>query len=158
MNVKEMQSWWFKLPQRDRNLIVLAAGLVILLLVWVVAVSPASRTLRTFDNDYKVQERKLQHMMNLQKEAQNMQNLPRVSQAAAVTALETSIENTFKNRAEVIFSGSNATVNIRGASAEELSQWLANIRTNARTVAVQARLNRNNTGWSGSLQLVLPPQ
>jgi general secretion pathway protein M len=158
MNVKTIQSWWSALPQRDKNLIVIAASSVLFLLIWVVAISPAARTLRTFDSNYTTQERKLQNMMNLQKEAQSLQNLPRVSQAAAVTALEAAIDNTFKNRAEIIFSGSNATVNVRGASAEELSQWLANIRTNARTVAVQARLNRTSTGWSGSFQLVLPAQ
>jgi general secretion pathway protein M len=156
MNLKDITSWWFKLPQREKSLITVASAMVVFLLVWLFAVSPAVQTIRSFDSNYKAQERKLQQMLNLQSQAQALQNLPRVSQPAAVTALETSIETLFGNRAEIIFNGGNATVNIRGASAEELSQWLNNIRTNARTVAVQARLNRTNLGWNGSFQLVLP--
>ena len=158
MNLAEAKAKWARLPARDKVLIRVASVLIIALLLWLVALAPAIRTIRSFDSTQKAQEAKLQQMLNLQAQAQSMQNLPRVSQAAAVTALESSIEQSFGNRAEIIFNGGNATVNVRGISAEDLAKWLSNIRTNARTVAIQARLTRTNIGWNGSFQMVLPPQ
>ena len=158
MNLAQAKSWWAGLPDRDKALIRVAVILVMVLLLWLLALSPAIRTIRSFDAKHKAQEMQLQRMLNLQSQAQSMQNLPRVSQAAAVTALEASIDQTFGNRAEIVFSGGNATVNVRGVSAEDLAKWLANVRTNARTVAIQARLTRTNAGWNGSFQMVLPAQ
>ena len=158
MNLAQAKSWWAGLPDRDKALIRIASILVVGLLAWVVALAPALRTIRSFDAKHKAQELQLQRMLNLQTQAQSMQNLPRVSQAAAVTALEASIDQAFGNRAEIILSGSNATVNVRGVSPEDLAKWLTNIRTNARTIAIQARLTRTPTGWNGSFQMVLPAQ
>jgi len=158
MNLAQAKSKWASLPDRDKALIRIASILVIGLLVWSVALAPALRTIRTFDAKHKAQELQLQRMLNLQTQAQSMQNLPLVSQAAAVTAIEASIDQAFGNRAEVILSGNNATVNVRGVSPEDLAKWLTNIRTNARTIAIQARLTRTNAGWNGSFQMVLPAQ
>jgi general secretion pathway protein M len=158
MNLAQANTWWASLPDRDKALIKAALILVLALLLWLVALSPALRTIRSFDAKHKAQEMQLQRMLNLQAQAQSMQNLPRVSQAAAVTALEASIDQTFGNRAEIVFSGGNATVNVRGVSPEDLAKWLANVRANARTVAIQARLTRTNAGWNGSFQMVLPAQ
>lgn len=158
MNIAQAKVWWTALPSREKTLLRVAAVLITVLFLWLVALSPAIRTIRAFESTQRAQEAKLQQMLNLQSQAQSMQNLPQVSQAAAVTALEVSIEQTFGNRAEIIFNGNNATVNVRGISAEDLAKWLNSIRTNARTVAVQARLTRTNIGWNGSFQMVLPAQ
>ena len=158
MNLTQVKAWWLRLPAREKTLIRVTLLLVTALLLWLLVLSPSIRTIRSFDSSYRTQEAKLQQMLNYQAQAQSMQNLPRVSQAAAVTALEASIAQTFGNRAEIIFNGGNATVNVRGISPEELAKWLNNIRTNARTIAIQARLTRTNIGWNGSLQMVLPAQ
>jgi general secretion pathway protein M len=158
MNTTQVKAWWKSLSSRDKRMIRVAAALLVFVLLWLLALQPAIRTIRSFESAQRTQETKLQQMLNLQSQAQSMQNLPLVSQAAAVTALEVSIEQTFGNRAEIIFNGNNATVNVRGISPEDLAKWLNNIRTNARTVAIQARLTRTNIGWNGSFQMVLPAQ
>ena len=158
MNTTQVKAWWKALSSRDKRMIRVAAALLVFVLLWLLALQPAIRTIRSFESAQRTQETKLQQMLNLQSQAQSMQNLPLVSQAAAVTALEVSIEQTFGNRAEIIFNGNNATVNVRGISPEDLAKWLNNIRTNARTVAIQARLTRTNIGWNGSFQMVLPAQ
>lgn len=158
MKTTQVKAWWEALSSRDKRMIRVAAVLLIFVLLWLLALQPAIRTIRSFESTQRTQEAKLQQMLNLQSQAQSMQNLPLVSQAAAVTALEISIEQTFGNRAEIIFNGNNATVNVRAISPEDLAKWLNNIRTNSRTVAVQARLTRTNIGWNGSFQMVLPAQ
>lgn len=158
MKTTQVKAWWKALSSRDKRMIRVAAALLIFVLLWLLALQPAIRTIRSFESAQRTQEAKLQQMLNLQSQAQSMQNLPLVSQAAAVTALEISIEQTFGNRAEIIFNGNNATVNVRAISPEDLAKWLNNIRTNSRTVAVQARLTRTNIGWNGSFQMVLPAQ
>jgi general secretion pathway protein M len=158
MKTTQVKAWWEALSSRDKRMIRVAAVLLIFVLLWLLALQPAIRTIRSFESAQRTQETKLQQMLNLQSQAQSMQNLPLVSQAAAVTALEISIEQTFGNRAEIIFNGNNATVNVRAISPEDLAKWLNNIRTNSRTVAIQARLTRTNIGWNGSFQMVLPAQ
>jgi len=158
MKTTQVKAWWEALSSRDKRMIRVAAALLIFVLLWLLALQPAIRTIRSFESAQRTQEAKLQQMLNLQSQAQSMQNLPLVSQAAAVTELEISIEQTFGNRAEIIFNGNNATVNVRAISPEDLAKWLNNIRTNSRTVAIQARLTRTNIGWNGSFQMVLPAQ
>jgi general secretion pathway protein M len=49
-------------------------------------------------------------------------------------------------------------VNFRGTAPEALSQWLNQMRVNARLLPVQAQLQQqaNPAGWSGNLVLAGP--
>jgi general secretion pathway protein M len=53
--------------------------------------------------------------------------------------------------------GDRVTVALKAMSADNLAQWLAQVRLNARALPGEARLTRNAAGtWDGTLVLTLP--
>ena len=156
MNSTQLQAWWAQRAAREKTILKFAALLVAIALLWSVALAPALRTLRTFDDQHRSQETQLQAMLRLQAQAQSLQSQPRLSQAAAVQALQTSVQQVLGPKADFSNSAGNATVTLRGVSAEALAQWLASARTEAHASPVQAHLSRNGSTWSGTLQMGLP--
>jgi general secretion pathway protein M len=64
------------------------------------------------------------------------------------------------NTAQLVQVGERATVTFKGASADAVAQWLAQVRLNARSIPSEARLVRSAAGtWDGTLALNLgaPP-
>ena len=156
MNAATLRAWWSQRPPREQSLLRLGALLVVAGLLWSLALTPALRTVRTFDAKRSTQDAQLQTMLRLQAQAQALQALPRLSQPAATQALQASVQQAFGALADVTISGDSATVRLRGVTADVLAQWLANARSNARCVPVQAHLTRAGTAWSGTLQMALP--
>lgn len=155
MNSTQIQAWWAQRAPREKTILQFAALLVAAALLWSVALAPALRTLRTFDDKHRSQEAQLQAMLRLQAQAQSLQSQPRLSQAAAVQALQTSVQQVLGPKADFSNNAGNATVTLRGVSAEALAQWLASARTEAHASPVQARLSRTGNTWSGTLQMGL---
>lgn len=156
MNTHAMQQWWAQRPPREQTLLRTAAWLLLAALLWALAVAPALRTLRAFETQYARQQAQLQSMRGMQAQAQALQSQPRLSQASASQALQTTVQQAFGSQAELALQGGNATVTLRGVSAEALAQWLASARAEARATPVQARLERSAKGWSGTLLMGLP--
>ena len=77
--------------------------------------------------------------------------------AATLRALE-QYTSQLGGTAQVSVQGDRASVNFRGTAPEALSQWLNQMRVNARLLPVQAQLERqaNPVGWSGQLVLAGP--
>jgi type II secretory pathway component PulM len=77
--------------------------------------------------------------------------------AATLRALE-QYTSQLGGSAQVSVQGDRASVNFRGTTPEALSQWLNQMRVNARLLPVQAQLERqaNPAGWSGQLVLAGP--
>lgn len=156
MNRTHIHAWWAQRAAREKTILQLAAWLVAAALLWSAALAPALRTLRAFEGKHQSQEAQLQAMLRLQAQAQSMQSQPRLSQAAAAQALQSSVQQILGPKADFSNSVGNATVTLRGVSAEALAQWLASARTEAHSSPVQARLTRTGTTWNGTLQMGLP--
>lgn len=156
MNTTPIQAWWEQRAPREKTILKFAALLVAAALLWSAALAPALRTLRTFESKHQSQEAQLQAMLRLQVQAQSLQSQPRLSQAAAAQALQTSVQQALGPKADVSNSAGHATVTLRGVSPEALAQWLASARTEARVTPIQARLTRAGNAWSGTLQMGLP--
>lgn len=156
MNTATLRLWWSQRPAREQTLLQLGGLLVAAALLWSVALAPALRTLRTFGTQHAAQAAQLQTMLRLQAQAQALQAVPPLSQAAAIQALQASVQQTLGTAANITVSGDNATVTLRGVTPEALAQWLASARTTARCTPLQAHLTRSAAGWSGTLQLALP--
>lgn len=156
MNSTSIPTWWAQRAAREKTILKFAALLVAAALLWSLGLAPALRTLRAFEGQHQSQEAQLQAMLRLQAQAQSLQSQPRLSQAAAVQALQTSVQQTLGPKADFSNNAGNATVTLRGVSAEALAQWLASARTEAHASPVQARLSRTGNTWSGTLQMGLP--
>ncbi|MGH8832642.1 MAG: type II secretion system protein GspM, partial [Polaromonas sp.] len=121
--------------------------------------SPALDILRNAESRHRSLDAQLQTMRALAAEAGSLQTLPRIKTADSLKALDLSVKLRLGATAQLAVAGERATVTLRGVSAEALAQWLAQARSNARAVPVEARLSLNaaRTGWDGSVVLALPP-
>lgn len=154
---------WARLAERERRLVLLAASVLGLALIWLLAVSPALRTLRQAEAQRATLAAQTEQLQRLRAEAQALQALPRLGHDEALRALESSVRQRLGDSAQLSVVGERATLVLRQTSAEALAQWLADARANARANTVEARLTRagdNAPGapvrWNGTLTLALP--
>ena len=169
-----LQLRWSRLPGREKNLIRLAALVLMALLVWQFSISPSLTTLRTGKAQSRLQAEQLQQMLALQQQAQALQKQPPLGPDEAFRALGVATKQTLGNAAQLTMVGDRASVTLKNASADALADWLGQARTNARSVPLEARLMRSpvptapaaasggaagETGpaaWSGVLVMGLP--
>jgi general secretion pathway protein M len=151
-----LRTWWKQREPREKLLLTWGGVALGAALLWGVALAPALRTLKAFDAKHLAQAAQINTMLRQQAQAQTLMAVPVVSQAQAIQALQVSVKQSFGTQGDVVVQAGQATVTLRGVSADALAQWLAAARTNARSVPVQARLARNAEVWNGTLQMGLP--
>ena len=139
------QAWWPELGAREQRLVIAAGALVVLALFWWIGLAPALRTLSSAPAEHAQLNAQLQNMTNLQAQAKALQSQPRASRDDAMRSLETSVREDLRGAGQLQSAGvgEGATVAVRGASAETLVQWLAQVRSNARAVPREVHLTRN---------------
>src|SRR5665647_3394131 len=126
------QAAWAALAARERRLLAAALVVVVLAALWWVGLSPALQTLRSAESQQRALDAELQTMRALAAEAASLQALPRIRPDDSRKALELSVRQRLGASAQLAVVGERATVTLKGASAEALTQWLAQARSNAR--------------------------
>lgn len=151
---------WARLPPREQLLLCFTLAVMLLAAVWSAGVAPALDTLRRSASLHGRIDAELLNMRQLAAEAAVMQALPRVSVDESKKALELSVRQRPNSTAQLVIAGDRATVTLSNASAQSLTEWLANARSVARALPVEARLSLNagRNDWSGTVVLALPPQ
>ena len=151
---------WAGLDARERRMVVIAALVVGLALLWWVGLAPAWRTLREAPAQRAALQVQAQQMQQLKAEADALKSVPRLAQDEALRALETAMKQRLGNTGQLSVMGDRANVVLKGASAEALADWLSDVRVNARATPVEARLTRSGdtapgapVHWSGTLSL-----
>jgi general secretion pathway protein M len=159
MNARQVRARWNLLAPREQLLVASAAALVAVALLWWIALAPALATLRAADEQHRVLDAQLQHMLRLQAQAQQMQGLPRQPPDESMRQLELAIRQSLGLSARYTISGERVTISLTGAHAEAVAQWLTQARVNARALPSEARLSRNPTGGlDGTIVVNLPPR
>lgn len=156
MSGRSIQTWWAQRVPRERMLLGMALGVLLLAVLWRLALAPAFATLRQHDARMARLQAQLGHMQALEVQAGYYQRQAALSGAQAQQALQTHTTGLLGKQAELTTRLGGATVSLRGVPPSALARWLATIRTEARAKVVQSRLQRNADGWSGSVQLTLP--
>lgn len=167
---------WGRLAPRERRLVIVAGWLVGAALLWWVALAPALTTLGQAPLRHSQLDGQLQHMQALAAQATQLKNVPPVSRDESLRALETATSRHLGATATLSVLGDQATVTLKGAAAEALALWLADVRINGRATPSDVRLNRGTQGstpdipvaaraqtasapaqglWSGTLTLAL---
>ena len=133
---------WARLAPRERRLVVVAGWIVGAALLWWIALAPALKTLAQAPKRHTQLDGQLQHMQALVAQATSLKNVPAVSRDESLRALETATSRHLGSSATLSVLGDQATVAIKGAAAEPLALWLADVRINARATPSDVRLNR----------------
>jgi general secretion pathway protein M len=154
---------WAALDSRERTLVVAAASVVGVALLWWIGLAPALNTLRQADAQHRALAAQVQKMQALQAQAQNIQSQPKISRDDSMRALEASVKG-LGTTAQLSVAGDRATVTLRNIAADALARWLSQARVNAHAIPSEARLTRSAVtpagpaAWDGTVVLSLPQQ
>jgi general secretion pathway protein M len=155
-----LQDRWKLLAPRERTLLTVAGALVLVALLWMLLLAPSLRVLRGAAAQSAALDAQLQRMQTLQAQAQALQQQAPLGYEDAMRALQQATKQTLGAAAQVSVNGERATVTLQAVGADALAQWLAQARLNARSVPLEAKINRistpASTTWSGVLVMSLP--
>jgi general secretion pathway protein M len=143
---------------RERRLVALALAVVAAGLLWSLGLAPALGVLRSAPQRLTELDAQLQFMQDQVAQARALQARAPVPRDDAMRALESSLQQRLAGKAQISRAGDRVTVNLSGAPAPVLAQWLSQARDASRVSVQQARLKRSPAGWDGSIVLQLPPE
>lgn len=145
---------WLSLAQRERTALLVVAWVLVLLLVWLLAVQPAWRTLARAPAELDAMDSQLQLMQGQAAEVQALRGAAPVTpdQVGATLAAASA---RLGDKAKLAVQGERATLTLNGLSPAALRDWLAEVRAGARARPIEANLTRAASGFSGTLVLAL---
>lgn len=156
-----LRGHWAGLAPREQTLVLAAAAVLGLALLWWLALAPALAQLRASPARHVALDQQLQQMQTLQAEALRLRDVPRPQGDEALRTLRGTLAQQLGAATQLQAAGDSATLTLKAVPAEALAQWLGQVRGTARAVPVQARLVRSGTElpvqWEGTLVLALPP-
>lgn len=152
-----LAAWWRTREPRERLILGIGGAVLALVLLFVVAVQPAWRTLRAAPAERAAQDAQWQEMQRLAAEAAELRAAPPVSPEQSAAALRAASERLGAS-AHLALQGERAVLALSGTSSAQLRDWLAEVRSAARARPVEANLTRGPNGLSGSIVVVLGGQ
>ena len=145
---------WRALAPRERRGVTIAGAFVGVLLLWLLLVQPALRTLNEAPVQIDRLDAQLQQMQRLAVEARDLRGAPSISSTQAAAALKAATDR-LGERARLTQIGDRATVTLTGVPGPRLRAWLAEARSGARARAIDVQLTQGAQGYQGTLVMVL---
>lgn len=147
---------WHALSAREQGALSAGAVVLALLLVWLVLLAPALRTLAQADTQQADLQRQLHRMQTLQAQAVALQDQPRVGREQQLRALELTLAP-LGVAARLDPQGGQAIVTLQQVPAATLAHWLQQLHTQAHLQPSQAKLQRQaaTSAWTGTLTFAL---
>jgi general secretion pathway protein M len=152
-----MNAWrerWAALSGRERGLVLGAAVLIGLALLWALAVQPAWRTLRSAPAEQARLDAAWQRMQREAAEATRLRALPPVAPTLATQSLQAATSR-LGPKARLSLQGERAVLTVDDVAGEALVQWLTEVRRGARARPVEAQLEAADTGYRGRITVAL---
>lgn len=146
---------WQALQPRERQMLTGMAWALGLVLILMVGVRPAWRTLQQAPAQIKAVETVLDDMRKQAEEVKAMRALPPVPPAQAQAALQSATDRMGEG-ASLRVQTDRAVVTLTKVSGAQLAQWLTEVRSSARVRPTEANLTQVTTGvYSGTVTVVL---
>jgi len=146
--------FWRSRAPRERQLIAAGAFALALLVVWLIAVQPALRTLREAPAELDRLDAQLQQMQIAAMESTALRSASPVPPAQANEALRAATER-LGGKGKIALQGDRAVLTFSAVPFEALRNWLGEARSAARARPVEAQLLKGASGYSGSISIVL---
>lgn len=136
-------SRWQALQARERRMVLLAASVVGLALLWWLAVAPALSSLRQFQARAPELERQVQQMQVWRQQAQVLQGqASSITPAAALRGVQSHTPRLLGASSQVQVVGDRATVRFQQVTPDALAQWLQQMRESAHALPVQVEIQQ----------------
>jgi len=145
---------WAEFTPRERVLVAAMGTALAVLLVWLLGVRPAWRTLDTAPALRAQADAQLVQVQALAAEAGQLRALPPVRPATAEQALRSATQR-LGGRGTLQLQGERATLTLKEATGEDLRQWLGEARSGARARPVELQLTRSGELYSGTLVVTI---
>jgi general secretion pathway protein M len=139
-----------KLDARERQMVVLIGLALSFLIVWLILVRPAWKTLDDAPALRAQADAQLLQMQAISNEARQLRALPPVPPAVAEQVLKSATDN-LGAKAKLAIQNDRAVLSLTGADGEDLRKWLIQARGGARARPVEASLTRAGDGYNGTL-------
>ncbi len=161
-----LRTHWASLAPREQTLVLAAATVLGLALLWWLLLAPALAQLRASPARHAALDAQLQQMQALQAQALHLKDIPRPTGNETLPVLWRSLGQQLSAGTQMSTTGDRAAITLKDVPPEALAQWLAQVRSTTRAVPTEARLMRNTTSaggastpapWNGTLTLALPP-
>ncbi|MEO8279150.1 MAG: type II secretion system protein GspM [Ideonella sp.] len=145
---------WRSLAPRERQAVLIAGAAMLVVLLWLVALQPALRTLREAPPQIAALEAELQSMRSLAAETGSLRGAAPVSRSQALAALESATRQ-LGSSGRLSVLGDRATLTLDSTDSAHLSQWLELARGAARARPIEMQLMRGPKGYSGTLVVIV---
>jgi general secretion pathway protein M len=146
---------WQALNARERNLVLLAAAAVSLLVVWLLVLKPVWTVWRDLPAKTRQVEGELLQLQLLASDAKDLKGQPAISPAQAQEAIKAATER-LGAHGKLAIVGDRATLTLTDASPTEWRTWLAEARAGARARPISAQIQRGSNGLQGQVVVSLP--
>ena len=151
---EQLQARYARLDARERRMVVVIAALLTFLVVWLILVRPAWKTLDEAPALREQADAQLLQMQAISSEAKQLRALPPVPQSVAEQVLKAATDE-LGGKAKLAVQGDRATLSVTGINGEELRKWLIQARGGARARPVEATLVRAGDGYNGTLVVTI---
>jgi general secretion pathway protein M len=146
--------FWRSRAPRERQLIGAGAIALAVLVVWMIAVQPALRTLRETPAELDRLDAQWQQMQLAALESASLRSASPVPPAQATEALRAATER-LGGKGKIALQGDRAVLTFSGVPFEALRNWLGEVRSAARARPVEAQLLKGAAGYSGSISVAM---
>ena len=150
----QLQARYAKLDTRERQMVVAIGALLAFLVVWLILVRPAWKTLDEAPALREQADAQLLQMQAISAEAKQLRALPPVPQSVAEQVLKAATDE-LGGKAKLAVQGDRATLSVTGINGEDLRKWLIQARGGARARPVEATLTRAGDGYNGTLVVAI---
>lgn len=152
---------WRAMGKREQNLVLLAAWVVGLALLWWVLLAPALASLRSAPARHAQADAQLAQMRQWQAEAEQLRASAQPLIGDAKALLQSSLSAELGGSAQLNWLGDRAQITLKNTPAPALSRWLAQVRSNTHAIPAEMKLQRGQgesqgQRWNGTLMLDLP--
>lgn len=151
----ELSQRWNVLSARERSLVIGAAALVGLALLWFIGLRPALSTWQQVPPQARLLEAQWLEMQRLAGETRELKSQTPVNAAQSAQALKAASDR-LGAQARLSVIGDRATLTLMGATPEQLRTWLAEARSGARARPVELQVSRAGSGLNGTVVVSLP--
>jgi general secretion pathway protein M len=142
------------LAPRERQMVALIAGALAFLVVWLILVRPAWKTLDDAPALRAQADAQLLQMQAISNEARQLRALPPVPQSVAEQVLKAATDD-LGGKGKLSVQNDRAILSLTGANGEDIRKWLIQARGGARARPIEATLTRAGDGYNGTLVVAI---
>ena len=150
----QLRARYAKLDARERQMVLAIGGLLAFLLVWLLLVRPAWKTLDDAPALRAQADAQLLQMQAISNEARQLRALPPVPQSVAEQVLKAATDE-LGGKAKLSVQNDRAILSLTGANGEDIRKWLIQARGGARARPIEATLTRAGDGYNGTLVVAI---